>query len=60
MIEVSIPVRVANSKNRRFVLAEILKHEKHSDHRVIVRCKELHEIAPVTQGRFRLIHYDLA
>ena len=37
-------------KSRRFVLAEMLMHEKHSDHRVIVRCKTCNEIAPVTAG----------
>ena len=48
-------------KNRRFVLAEMLRREKHSDQRVIVRCNELHEVAPVTAGAtlFNLLRFGV-
>jgi hypothetical protein len=47
-------------KNRRFVLAEMLRHEKHSDTELSEGAKPCNENALGDQGRFSLIFYDLA
>jgi hypothetical protein len=52
----SNPVKATNGKNRRSVLAEMLRYEKTLSDRVIVRCKIINEIAPGDAGA---ISFDL-